>query len=69
LLRLGDYDKSIADYDASLKIEPRDAWSLYGRGIDEIRANHRSEGRADIEQARALSPDIADAYGEDGLLP
>jgi tetratricopeptide (TPR) repeat protein len=69
LLRLGNYDKSIADYDAALKIEPRDAWSLYGRGIDKIRVKKSSEGLADIEQAKAISPDIAESFGEDGVQP
>jgi tetratricopeptide (TPR) repeat protein/predicted aspartyl protease len=68
-LRLGDYDKSIADYDASLKIAPRDAWSLYGRGIDKMRAKKTSEGEADIAQARAISADIGDTFGRYGILP
>ena len=32
-LRMGDLDKSIADYDAALKLQPHSAWSLYGRGL------------------------------------
>jgi tetratricopeptide (TPR) repeat protein/predicted aspartyl protease len=68
-LRLGDYDKSIADYDASLKITPRDAWSLYGRGIDKMRAKKTSEGEADIAQAKTISADIGDSFGKYGILP
>lgn len=68
-LRLGDYDKSIADFDASLKITPRDAWSLYGRGIDKMRGKKTSEGEADIAQAKAISADIADTFGRYGILP
>jgi tetratricopeptide (TPR) repeat protein len=68
-LRLGDYDKSIADFDASLKITPRDAWSLYGRGIDKMRAKKTSEGEADIAQAKAISADIGDTFGRYGILP
>jgi hypothetical protein len=51
-LRLGEYDKSIGDYDASLKINAKDAWSLYGRGIDEVREHKTAEGQADMAQAR-----------------
>ncbi len=68
-LRLGDYDKSIADFDASLKITPRDAGSLYARGIDKIRAKRTSEGEADIAQAKAISADIDDTFGRYGILP
>jgi tetratricopeptide (TPR) repeat protein len=68
-LRLGDYDRSIADYDASLKIAPHDAWSLYGRGIDKVRAKRTSEGEADIAQAKAISADIGDTFGRYGILP
>jgi tetratricopeptide (TPR) repeat protein/predicted aspartyl protease len=68
-LRLGDYDKSVADFDACLKIAPRDAWSLYGRGIDKMRAKRTSEGEADIAQAKAISADIGDTFGRYGILP
>jgi tetratricopeptide (TPR) repeat protein/predicted aspartyl protease len=68
-LRLGEYDKSIADFDASLKITPRDAWSLYGRGIDKMRAKKTSEGEADIAQAKSISADIGDTFGRYGILP
>ena len=68
-LRLGNYDRSIADYDASLKIAPRDAWSLYGRGIDKMRARRTSEGETDIAQAKAISAEIGDTFGKYGILP
>jgi tetratricopeptide (TPR) repeat protein/predicted aspartyl protease len=68
-LRLGDYDKSIADFDASLKIAPRNASSLYGRGIDKMRAKLTSDGETDIAQAKALSADIGDTFGRYGILP
>jgi len=69
LLRLGRYDKSIADFDASLKIEAKDAWSLYGRGLAEMRTNQAPAGQADIAKARALSLKITDRFAKFGLLP
>jgi tetratricopeptide (TPR) repeat protein len=69
LLRLGRYDKSIADFDASLKIEAKDAWSLYGRGLAEMRTNQAPDGHADIAKAQALSPKITDRFAKFGLLP
>jgi tetratricopeptide (TPR) repeat protein/predicted aspartyl protease len=68
-LRLGDYDKSTADFDASLKITPRNAWSLYGRGIDKMRAKKTSDGQADIAQAKLISADIGDTFDKYGIVP
>jgi tetratricopeptide (TPR) repeat protein len=69
LFRMGDYDKSITDYDASLKIAPKNAFALYGRGIDKLRKQHVPEGQADIAQALALSPKIADSFNRLGIGP
>jgi tetratricopeptide (TPR) repeat protein/predicted aspartyl protease len=69
LLRMGDYDKSIADYDASLKIEARDAWSLYGRGIDKLRKHQTSAGEADMAQAAAIWPSVAEEFKRRGIVP
>lgn len=69
LFRLGDYDKSVADYDAALKINPRYAFALYGRGIDKLRKRKAPEGQADIAQAIALSPKIADGFTRNGVSP
>jgi tetratricopeptide (TPR) repeat protein len=68
-LRMGDYGKSIADYDASLKIAPRNAWSLYGRGIDEIREHRVPEGQADLARAEAIWPQVAEEFGRRGITP
>ncbi len=68
-LRLGDYEGSMADYDASLKQNPKSAWSLYGRGIDKLRKQKTPEGEADIAQATALSPKIADEFNRHGIAP
>ena len=35
--RLGDYDKSIGEYDAAVKIRPKNAWTLYGRGLAKLK--------------------------------
>jgi tetratricopeptide (TPR) repeat protein/predicted aspartyl protease len=69
LLRMGEYDKSISDYDVALKVNPKDAWSWYGRGIDKLRKQKTSEGEADIAQATALSSKIADEYRRYGIAP
>jgi tetratricopeptide (TPR) repeat protein len=68
-LRMGDYDKSIADYDASLKINARNAWSLYGRGIDKLRKQKTADGDADIAQATAVWPQVMEAFKRRGIVP
>lgn len=69
LFRLGDYDKSIADYDAALKIAPKNAFALYGRGIDKLRTQKTQDGQADIAQAKLLLPTIGEQGIHYGILP
>jgi len=68
-LRLGDYDKAINDYDDSLKLAPRDAWSLYGRGVAKLRKKRTAEGQADTEAAERLWPKIAGEFQRRGIVP
>jgi tetratricopeptide (TPR) repeat protein/predicted aspartyl protease len=68
-LRLGNYGKSIADYDNSLKLYPQDAWVLYGRGVAKIREKKLTEGEADIAAAAALWPPVAEEFKRRGIAP
>ena len=68
-LRLGDYDKAIADYDESLKLAPQLARSLYGRGVAKIRKQKASDGEADLARATALSGTVADEFKRHGISP
>jgi tetratricopeptide (TPR) repeat protein len=68
-LRMGEYDKSIADYDASLNINANNAWSLYGRGIDKLRKRQTSDGDADIVRATGLWPHVAEEFKRRGIVP
>jgi tetratricopeptide (TPR) repeat protein/predicted aspartyl protease len=67
--RLGDFAKSIADYDESLKLQPNAAWMLYGRGMAKLRANKTNEGEADISEALKIAPGVAGAYQKIGIAP
>jgi tetratricopeptide (TPR) repeat protein/predicted aspartyl protease len=69
LLRLGDYPKSIADYDGAIAIAPKIAWSWYGRGIDKLRQHQNAAGDADIAQANSLLPTIGAAATHYGIAP
>jgi tetratricopeptide (TPR) repeat protein/predicted aspartyl protease len=68
-LRSGDYGKSITDYDDALKLVPKDPWSLYGRGVAEIREKRIAAGNADIAAATAISASIGDAFKRHGIVP
>ncbi len=68
-LRMGEYEKSIADYDASLKINAKNAWSLYGRGIDKQHMHKNAEADADIAEATAVWPGVAEEFKRRGIVP
>ncbi|HEV2285238.1 MAG TPA: aspartyl protease family protein [Steroidobacteraceae bacterium] len=67
-LRLGKYDKAIADYDSALALSPQIAWSLYGRGLAE-RHLGQPAAQADIAAAKALYPKIAEETASHGIVP
>jgi tetratricopeptide (TPR) repeat protein len=65
----GRYDQSITDYNEALKLNPKMAPSLYGRGVAELRKGMADAGQADIKAAVALRPNVAAAASEAGLTP
>jgi tetratricopeptide (TPR) repeat protein/predicted aspartyl protease len=68
-LRLGNYDKAVADYDDSLKLAPKNPWSLYGRGVAKIRMQKKADGEADLARATELSSTIAQEFQRRGIAP
>jgi tetratricopeptide (TPR) repeat protein len=69
LLRQGDYRRALADFDADLKIEPKSARALYGRGIAKARMNKKTEGDEDIAAAEKLAPKVGERYRHYGIIP
>jgi len=57
-LKLGALDRAIADYGSAVAQNPKDAGSLYGRGVAKL----KSGNTADITAAKAIKPDIAEVY-------
>lgn len=57
-LRMGDYDRAIADYTSALRLSPRIAWSLYGRGLARRHKNDPAS-QADLAAAAAIDPALA----------
>ncbi|HET9388111.1 MAG TPA: aspartyl protease family protein [Steroidobacteraceae bacterium] len=68
-LRLGNFDKSIADYKASLKLQPRNAFARYGLGLAERGKGMHEQGDQDIQAANAESSSVAARFQGMGLAP
>jgi tetratricopeptide (TPR) repeat protein len=68
-LRMGTFDKSIADYDAVLKLQPRNPWALYVRGVAKVRKGATADGENDIAASRAITPRAAADAERRGIVP
>ena len=62
-------EKAIADYNEALKINPKIAWSLYGRGLAELRKGMTVQAEADIAAAKALAPHLPELAQGIGVSP
>jgi tetratricopeptide (TPR) repeat protein len=69
LLRLGRHEAAIAAYDQALALRPREAASLFGRGLARLGSGHAAEGRADLDAARAIDARIDGEFAAYGLRP
>jgi len=68
-LRMGNFARSIADYDAVLKLQPRNPWALYVRGVAKVRKGAKDEGESDIAASRAIAPRAAADAARQGIVP
>jgi tetratricopeptide (TPR) repeat protein len=66
-LRLNRLDEAIADYDAALKINPKQVGALYGRGLAKQKNGDPAGGDADIAAAKAIKATIADEFAKYGV--
>ena len=66
-LKRNDFKKAIADYDAILKIDPKNADSLYGRGVAKQKIGDTAGGNADIATATSLDGKIAERFSSYGV--
>lgn len=69
LLRQGKFDESIARYSAALAKAPKQAASLYGRGIAKLSKGDKSGGEIDVKAAIAEDPFIVAQFQEMGIAP
>jgi tetratricopeptide (TPR) repeat protein len=63
--------QALADCNASLRLvpndNPKDAISLYGRGIAKLKTDDAAGGNADVAAAKAIRSDVADVYADYGV--
>ena len=66
-LKLGQFNNSIADYDAAIALDPRQAESYFGRGVAKLKVGNLAGGNADITRAKAIQADIAEEFAKYGV--
>ena len=64
---MGKLDNAIADYTSALEVQPKNASSLYGRGVANAKKGGEKAARADIEAAKAVDPDIEEDFKRYGV--
>lgn len=67
-LRLRQFDRSIADYTASLAAGPLQASARFGRGLALLYSGKTEKGKADIAEARRRDPEIDSLFVLLGVL-
>ena len=66
-LKLKKLDLALTDYDSALQANPKNAFSLYGRGIAKRWNGDEAGAIADISAAEQIMPDIAADFGRYGV--
>jgi tetratricopeptide (TPR) repeat protein len=66
-LRLGEFDKAITDFDAVLNANPRQAGSLYGRGLAKQKKGDIVGGATDITAAKVIRANVVDEFARYGM--
>ncbi len=56
-----------ADFDAALRLNPKLASSLYGRGVARQRSGSAAAGDRDLQAAKAIDPNIANEFQSYGI--
>jgi len=65
--RLRNYVQAIADYGASLELQPEDASVLYARGLTYERLGQLDRALEDYQRAVAINPQLSDVYINRGV--
>jgi tetratricopeptide (TPR) repeat protein len=65
-LKIGEYDRAIADFDASIRLDPANAWTFNNRGSAWYFKGDRDRAIADFDKAIQRDPAYALAYHNRG---
>ncbi|HEX3838547.1 MAG TPA: aspartyl protease family protein [Steroidobacteraceae bacterium] len=68
-LRLKQYDKAIADFNDTIKLQPRLARAFYARGLARAAKGDRAGGDADLHAALDIEPRVARLFRDVDLGP
>jgi len=68
-LRLGQFDKAIAEYEVALRLRPGAAYSLYGEGIAYIRKGDQTRGDDNLAKARLADSNVDRVFESIGVRP
>jgi len=64
---MGQFDSAIQDYSSALRVDPKLASALYGRGLARLKKGDAPGGTADVEAAKKLEVNISDEFSQYGL--
>ena len=64
---MGQFDSAISDYNAALRIVPKMASALYGRGLARLKKGDAAGGNADLASAMKLEKKVADEFSRYGV--
>ena len=68
-IRLGQFDKAIADSNDALKRLPNSALALYLRAVAESKKGMKTESDADVAAATKAAPKISDRFEHHAIGP
>ena len=66
-LKMGQWDSAIDDYRSALRLDPKLASSLYGRGLAKLKTGDTTGGNADIAAAKAIEANIVGDFARYGV--
>ena len=61
-LKMGQPDAAINDFNSALRVDPKLASALYGRGLARLKNGDKAGGDADISAARTIQAGIGDDF-------
>jgi tetratricopeptide (TPR) repeat protein len=66
-LKMGQWDSAIDDYSSALRLDPKLASSLYGRGLAKLKKGDTAGGNADIAAAEAIEANVVEDFARYGV--